>query len=333
VRDVTTVREQEPAAVLHPVDVVGVERRFGAKVALRDVSLRIESGRIHALLGPNGAGKTTLLRVLTGLVEPDDGDVRLMGIPWSPADARRIRRLFGFVPSGDRTFYLRLTGMENLVFFARMYGLGRREAVARAQQVLASVELEDAADVTVGVYSHGMQKRLSLARALLLSPPILFIDEATHDLDPEGARRVQDLVAAAAMRGTAVIWATQRLDEIRGFANRVTLIDRGRIRFSGSVPQLMAMHAARRYVLHIANGDLGAARLVAAARSALGQMGTIVRNDDSGGDHYLMSLRDEAVFGDALGALVAAGLKILACQEERSSIENAFLHLTAEDSS
>ena len=145
------------------------------------------------------------------------------------------------MPSGDRSFYLRVSGLENLVFFGRLYGLRKPRAFARAWECLRAVGLEEAARIWVGLYSHGMQKRLSVARGLLSDPVVLFVDEATHDLDPEGARRIQDLMADAASRGTAVVWATQRLDEIRGFADQVTVLDRGAVRFVGTVPQLMAI--------------------------------------------------------------------------------------------
>jgi ABC-2 type transport system ATP-binding protein len=327
--DMDTLREQErTGASVVPVDAADVVRRFGQKVALDGVSLRIAAGSIHALLGPNGAGKTTLLRVLTGLVDPDRGEVRLMGISWSANEARRIRRLFGFVPSGDRTFYLRITGMENLVFFGRMYGLSRREATERARDVLAAVELTEAADVTVGVYSHGMQKRLSLARALLLAPPILFIDEATHDLDPEAAARARDLVADAAASGAAVVWATQRVDEIRGFADRVTLLDRGSVRFEGTVPELMGTTGARRFLLHLGRAP-GEGILIDRVVDAVGEAGSVLPagGEADGGEHLLLVLQGDAVLGDVIAAIAAVGIKVVACREERSEIEQAFLRL------
>ncbi len=311
-----------------PVEAVGIGRRFGKTVALDNVTLRIQRGSIHALLGPNGAGKTTLLRVLTGLVDPDQGDVRLMGIGWSGGTSRQVRRLFGLVPSGDRTFYLRLSGLENLVFFGRMYGLSRRQAIARAREVLESVELTDAANVTVGVYSHGMQKRLSLARAFLLSPPILFVDEATHDLDPEASARARDLVAAAAGSGTAVVWATQRVDEIRGFADRVTLLDRGNVRFEGTVPELMGTTGARRFLLHLARRP-GEGAQIDRVVDVVGAAGSVLPAGGEGddGEHLLLVLQGDAVLGDVIAAIAGVGIKVVACREERSEIEQAFLRL------
>jgi ABC-2 type transport system ATP-binding protein len=207
--------------------VRGLSRRFGEKVALSSVDLTIRAGEIHALLGPNGAGKTTLIRVLCGLVDPHEGEIALAGT-------------LGLVPSGDRTFYLRISGVENLIFFGRLHGLRLRAARERAHGALAQVGLASAADLPVGRYSHGMQKRLSVARALLADPAVLLVDEATHDLDPDGARRVRTLVAELAQRGAAVLWTTQRIEEIRGFAQTVTFLREGKVRFAGTVAELIA---------------------------------------------------------------------------------------------
>ncbi len=328
--DVLIRSPEQDSAHQRPVaaEAQDVVRHFGATRALDGVSLQVREGEIHALLGPNGAGKTTLLRSFTGLVQPSGGTIRLRGIPSEELGYRGYRKLFGFVPSGDRSFYLRISGLENLVFFGRLYGLRKPRAFARAWECLRAVGLEEAARTWVGLYSHGMQKRLSVARGLLSDPVVLFVDEATHDLDPEGARRVQDLVADAASRGTAVVWATQRLDEIRGFADRVTVLDRGAVRFVGTVPQLMAISEVRRYVLHLDGGTSAGATLMLAANDVLRPMATVSLVDDSQGRNCLMDLEDGAVLGDAISALTAAGIRVLACREDRSGIETAFLNLT-----
>ena len=303
----------------------GVSQRFGSEPVLSDVSLAIRSGEIHALLGPNGAGKTTLIRILAGLQLPTAGSVEIAGFHPS-SNARLFRQGIGIVASGDRTFYLRLSGLENLIFFARLHGMTRRQAIRRAENVLADVGLADAARKRVGEYSHGMQKRLAVARALLTSPPVLLIDEATHDLDPEAARRVRELVAAAASHGASVVWVTQRLDEIRGFADGVTLLHAGRVRFSGTVPQLMSHAAPRRYLLHLEHED-GHPRTLAALRAALASTATLAQIGEEDSDHYVLSLAKEVLLGDALAALATAGVQLLSCQEERSEIEEAFLLL------
>jgi ABC-type multidrug transport system ATPase subunit len=300
-----------------------VGHAFGSRRVLNGVSIEIGPGRVHALLGPNGAGKTTLLRILAGLLVPREGAVEVLGV--EPGASRRFRRLIGLVPSGDRTFYLRISGLENLAFFARLHGMRRAEAVARAVDAIEAVGLSDAARTRVGFYSHGMQKRLAVARALLVEPPVMLVDEATHDLDPEGARTVRDLVAAAAARGTAVLWATQRLDEIRGFADEVTLLAQGRAAFQGTVPELMAQTISRRYLLRLRNARAAARPVEHVGRVALGDLGTLDCFGMPPSEHYLLALREDVVLGDAVAALAAAHVDVLACREERSELEEAFL--------
>ena len=316
------------SVVAPTIEALAVGQRFERKQVLDAVSFDVQPGGIHALLGPNGAGKTTLIRILSGLLVPSEGAVHIFG---QAADSSRAtRRLIGFVPSGDRSFYLRISGLENLVFFARLHGMRRRAAGRRAREVLEEVGLAEAATTRVGFYSHGMQKRLSVARALLASPPILLVDEATHDLDPDGARRVRELVSVAADRGAAVVWATQRLDEIRGFASRVTLLAEGRAAFAGTVAEMMAIAVPRRYLLRLTNGRPAPYSLESTGSAALGSLGRLEHAGDTSAEHYVLALADEAVLGDALAALSSARIDVITCREERSEIEQAFLALAGE---
>ncbi len=310
------------------LSVEGVSRHFGRKEALRGVSLQVAAGEIHALLGPNGAGKTTLLRILAGLVEPDAGTLRLLDTSWQRSPSREGRRLLGVVPSGDRSFYLRITGVENLVFFARLYGLSRRRALRRARECLSAVGLAEAGQVPVGNYSHGMQKRLGIARALLMDPPVLLVDEATHDLDPEGGLRIRELIATAAARGTAVLWTTQQLDEIRGFAEQVTVLDHGQVRFAGTVAQLMDASRSVRHVLRLRDGTRGPQELLDSTQTALSGLATVAADPGHSGHHVVIALADRVTLGQALTSLAADGIDVLACREERSQVEAGFLRLT-----
>jgi ABC-2 type transport system ATP-binding protein len=311
------------------VEARDVSRHFGRKVALEQVSLHLEEGQIHALLGPNGAGKTTLLRLLAGLVLPSSGSVRVLDFD-TARSRRAMRQRLGLIPSGDRSFYLRISGFENLLFFARLHGMRKRQAASRSREVLEEVGLTEASHLRVGYYSHGMQKRLSIARALLTDPALFLVDEATHDLDPEGARQVRELIRGRASRGAGVIWATQRLDEIRGFADTVTLISQGKVCFSGTVPRLMSYAIPRRYLLRVRNGRLNGPALAPVLDRAVAGLGTITstHDDEPDSEHFLLSLADDAVLGDAIASLVAADVQVLACSEERSEIEEAFLSLT-----
>jgi ABC-2 type transport system ATP-binding protein len=324
------VSSSEERSLSEAIEARDVSRRFGAKLALDHVSLRVNRGEIGALLGPNGAGKTTLLRILSGLLDPHEGSVFVLGqdVRRSP---RALRQRLGLVPSGDRSFYLRLSGIENLAFFARLHGLSRRRAARRALEVLDAVGLGGAERERVGVYSHGMQKRLSVARALLMEPDVLLIDEATHDLDPEGGKQVRELVAALARGGSAVLWTTQRLDEIRAFADSVTLISGGGVRFAGSVPELMSHALPQRYFLRVRNGALDSRELEPSLQAALGPIGTIRATAGENHDHFILALEEHTPLGDALRSLLAADVQIYACREEQSQVEDAFIRLTRPD--
>jgi ABC-type multidrug transport system ATPase subunit len=307
-----------------------VSRSFGERVALDGVSLAVEGGRIEALLGPNGAGKTTLVRVLTGLVKPDAGEARVLGIDtWECP--RELRARMGLVPSGDRSLYLRISGFENLLFFGRLHGMSKRQATARAWEVLELVDLTEAAKLRSAFYSHGMQKRLSIARALLTEPSVLLIDEATHDLDPEAAARIRELVRDLADGGAAVVWATQRIEEIRGFADGVTLLREGQAAFQGTVSQLIALAAPRRYVLRLRNGRAEGAELEPLLRGIVADGGTIASADDGDPEDFVLHLTEDAVLGEVLAALTAGGVDVLGCREEVSEIENAYLNLAGAD--
>jgi ABC-type multidrug transport system ATPase subunit len=329
----TADRLESPNAIAGVTPVIearDVHHRFEKKVALRDVSLVVEPGEIRALLGPNGAGKTTLLRVLAGLIHPTSGAARVLGLE-AARSPRALRQRVGLIPAGDRSLYLRISGLENLVFFARLHGMTRRLAVARAHEVMDHVGLRDEARVPVSAYSHGMQKRLSIARALLTEPAVLLVDEATHDLDPEGARRVRQLVRDIARNGAGVVWATQRVEEIRGFADRVELLSGGEVRFSGPVADFISHSVPRCYLLRVRNGRRVTDGQTALQRAIAG-LGTIAAVGGSDSESYVLTLAEEAVLGDAIASLSEAHMQVLACREERSEIEEAFLKLATNSS-
>jgi ABC-type multidrug transport system ATPase subunit len=307
------------AAVRPPaIEVEGLHRTFGAVHALNGVDLEVEPGEVHALLGPNGAGKTTLMRILSGLVDPSEGTAYVLDR--RAGRSSELRAAIGFVPSGDRTFYLRLSGLENLVFFGRLHGLRRRAARTRALELLEAVGLGAAGTRPVSTYSHGMQKRLSFARALLSAPQLLLVDEATHDLDPVAAQQVRELTTERARQGAAVLWATQRIEELHGFAQRVTVLDHGTVAFSGALSALAAIGGGDRHIL-----ELGTASTLSPA--ALDGLGTLLPGPDA--SHVLLALAPGATLGAAIAALTAAGADIVSCRDERPPIERAFLAVTA----
>jgi ABC-type multidrug transport system ATPase subunit len=297
----------------HSVLLRDIVCRFGDKTALDGVDLAMAPGEICALLGPNGAGKTTLIRVLSGLMRPETGRVYTTG----PV---------GLVPSGDRSFYLRISNLENLIFFARLHGVRLREARSRAREALDAVGLGDVANRPVGQCSHGMQKRLSVARALLARPRVLLVDEATHDLDPEGARRIRALVRRVALDGTAVLWTTQRIDEVPDFVDSVTLLLQGSVVFTGSPAELAASAPTDRYLIQVRMRDIATPPPLAAVQFAVGSGATVTPTNDLG--YFVVTPRESQGVGLAIARLLNGGFDVITCRQAQSEMEEAFLVLT-----
>jgi ABC-2 type transport system ATP-binding protein len=207
----------------------GLVKRFGRVVALDSLDLDVERGEIVTVLGPNGAGKSTLLRILGTLVLPDAGSASLGGVD-VVSDPVVVRRRIGLLVGDERAFYWRLTGYENLRFFAALHGMRRRQAAARANELLLALGLEDAAHRRVLGYSSGMRARLLLARALLTDPPLLLLDEPTRTLDPLAASRFRDAAARLAReRGAGILYATHDLHEAAAIADRVVILSAGKM--------------------------------------------------------------------------------------------------------
>ncbi len=204
--------------------------------AVREVSLRVERGEIFGLLGPNGAGKTTLIKMLTTLIVPTSGEGRVNGCDLRAE--RAIKASIGLVTAGERSFYWRLSGLQNLEFFAALHGLPPAVRRERALSALEQVGLRQAAGQRVSEYSTGMHKRLAIARALLHRPDILFFDEPTAGLDPQAALALHALILRLAERGKTVFLSTHYLPEAEKLCGRVGILHRGVLRAVGTVAEL-----------------------------------------------------------------------------------------------
>jgi ABC-2 type transport system ATP-binding protein len=209
------------------VMIRGLFKRFGRVVALNGIDLDVRPGEIVALLGQNGAGKSTLTRIVATTVLPDDGRVHVAGID-VVARPSAARRCIGLTLGDERSWFWRLTGRQNLEYFAALYGLRRSAARARASELLETVGLADAADRRFDGYSTGMKMRLSLARALLPDPRVLLLDEPTRSLDPVAAVGFREYVSElTASRNIAVLYTTHDLHEASAIASRLIVIARG----------------------------------------------------------------------------------------------------------
>ncbi|MFD6675292.1 ATP-binding cassette domain-containing protein [Rhodococcus zopfii] len=205
--------------------VEDVTKSFGPIPALRGVSFAAAPGEVLAVLGPNGAGKTTVVNILSTLLRPDSGWAVVAGhdVVADAAGVRRSIMLTGQYAALDDA----LTGFENLVLFARLLGLPRRAARARARELIAEFDLDDAADRAVGRYSGGMRRRIDIACGLVVPPQVVFLDEPTTGLDPRSRQRVWDLVSGFKARGITTLLTTQYLEEADHLADRIVVVDRG----------------------------------------------------------------------------------------------------------
>jgi len=196
--------------------------------AVDGIDLVVEPGEIFGLLGPNGAGKTTTMKMLATLLIPTSGTIRVLGV--DPLDRpREVRARLGAMLSGERSLYWKLTGRENLEYFAALYHVPPSETKARIANVLAAVKLADRADDYVERYSTGMRQRLALARALLPDPPLVVLDEPTVGLDPQASRDLRDRVRELKAQGRTVLLTTHYMEEADQLCDRVAIIDHGRI--------------------------------------------------------------------------------------------------------
>ncbi|MEY7848089.1 ATP-binding cassette domain-containing protein [Natrarchaeobius sp. A-rgal3] len=218
------------------IETTGLVKRFGETTAVDGVDLSVPTGGIYGLLGPNGAGKTTIIRMLATLLAPDSGTARVFGRDVTDdADAVRSRvSMTGQFASVDED----LTGRENLVLLARLLGYSRAQAKARADELLEGFGLLEAASRQVKTYSGGMARRLDIAASIVVTPDLLFLDEPTTGLDPRNRTQVWEIIRALVANGTTVLLTTQYLEEADQLADRIAVIDDGRIVAEGTPGEL-----------------------------------------------------------------------------------------------
>ena len=254
----------------------GLVKHYGTTAALDGFDLEVAAGSVCGLLGPNGAGKTTAVRILATLVRPDSGHAEVAGHDVA-RDAAAVRRRIGLV---GQTAALdeSLSGRENLVMFGRLFHLGSTGARQRADELLARFRLEEAADRPVKRYSGGMRRRLDLATSLILAPAVLFLDEPTTGLDPRGRNEVWSAIRALVRAGTTVLLTTQYLDEADQLADRISVVDRGRVIADGTPDELKSRVGGDRLecvVRDVETLEAAAAIVARIAGAAADQDGTV----------------------------------------------------------
>jgi ABC-2 type transport system ATP-binding protein len=250
-----TVSASRPIAVsikniskTYPAPFARLKRFFRRSIkppveALRDVSFDVRAGEIFGLIGRNGAGKTTLTKIVATLVQPTEGTVTVNGFD-SVRDEEHVRAQVGLATAEERSFYWRLTAQQNLMFFARLYGLSDQQAQARINELIERFELEEVARRRFGELSTGNKQRLAFARAMLASPPVLLLDEPTRSLDPLAAARMRSLINELAQSDppVSILLTSHNLAEVEELCERVAIISRGQIRALGTTQELRSQH-------------------------------------------------------------------------------------------
>ena len=220
------------------ISTEGLTRRFGGLTAVDGVDLRVTAGQFFGFLGPNGAGKSTTIKMLTGLLAPSSGRVTLLGADFS-AHPVEVKRQIGVVPEGMGLFE-RLTGAEYLQFVGRMYGLDMATTKKRSQELLEFMQLADRPKTMVADYSHGMQKKLALAAAVIHGPRILFLDEPFEGVDALAAGALKSLLGRMTERGVTIFLTSHVLEIVERLCSHVAIINKGKLVAQGSLQELRA---------------------------------------------------------------------------------------------
>lgn len=308
-------RSASPAIVAR-----GLTKRFGDLVAVNGIDLDVPRGMIFAILGPNGAGKTTLLRMLATLLRPDGGSAAVMGhdLAAAPRAVRGVIAMTGQFASLDED----LTGRENLILLARLWGFRGRAARDRAEELLAAFDLAEAARRQVKDYSGGMRRRLDIAASLVVTPGLLFLDEPTTGLDPKARAGVWAMIRGLSEAGVTVLLTTQYLDEADQLAGRIAVIDHGRKIAEGTSRELKAATGAG--VLHVTLADPAQG---GAAAALLGErLGAAVQVGAEGARLAVAAAPEEA--SAAVAALLGRGIALTDFALGQPSLDEVFFALT-----
>ncbi|MBX6723846.1 MAG: ABC transporter ATP-binding protein [Dactylosporangium sp.] len=297
-------------------------------VAVKDVSFEVSPGEVFGLLGPNGAGKTTTIRMISTLLEPTSGRAEVAGFDVAKRP-QEVRRRLGAVLTGDRSLYWKLTGRENLQYFATLYGVPPSRIASRCDELLETFELSARADELVERYSTGMKQRLAIARSLLADPPVVLLDEPTVGLDPQSALALRKLVRRIADEGRTVLLTTHYMEEADELSDRVGIIDGGTI-VALDTPARLKESLDRSMVLRLwLSGGDGLVR--DALLGVPGVSAVQVDEPSEPGGPSRFSVQGEDLRRNLpvlVAAAAAAGARVDRVAMDEPTLEDVFLHLT-----
>jgi ABC-2 type transport system ATP-binding protein len=295
--------------------------------ALGGVNIRVKRGEVFGLLGPNGAGKTTLIKTLCTLLLPNEGTAMVNGYD-IVKEEREVKRSIGYVVNDERSFYWRLTGRQNLEFFAILNNLTPNWANRRIEEVLRLVGLEANGDKRVKDYSTGMKQKLAIARGMLSDPEVLFLDEPTRSLDPVIARNLREFIRRniAEGQGKTVFLSTHNLGEAEDLCDRLAIIDRGKIKACGSLDEMKGLlDEKRRYLIELQNPEEG---LMKGLRDTFPF--TVKETLAGGGITIEVAAGDQWTVSRVIELIVNRGGKVVACSPVGRTLEEIFSRVTSD---
>ncbi len=298
--------------------------------ALENVNIQVRKGEIFGLLGPNGAGKTTLIKILCTLVLPTEGSAFVNGYDVA-RDGNQIRKIFGYVISEERSFYWRLTGRQNLKFFAKLNNLPAWQMNRRIKEMVELTGLEDYIDNRFHDYSTGMKQKMAIARGMLTDPQILILDEPTRSLDPITANNLRKFIKEVIVseKKRTVIIATNNMQEAEELCDRIAIINKGRVKLCGALEEVKRiMNDKDRYVLRLQ----GSFHYLDKKLNSLNFNGIIVSlsPDSSSNNGSLCKLKvnsGKENITEIVKKIVTSGIKIEACYPEELSLNEIFARL------
>lgn len=301
------------------IEAKNLRKSYGKNEVLRGISLKVERGTMLALLGPNGAGKTTTVRILSTLLGFDSGSVAIEGfdVKKNADDVRRVIGLTGQSAAVDEM----LTGRENLVMMGKLYHLTTRSARARAQELLEEFDLVDAANRPAKTYSGGMRRRLDLAVSLIATPPIIFLDEPTTGLDPRSRIAMWDIINRLKQDGATILLTTQYLEEADQLADKIVVIDGGKVIAEGTAKELKSKVGHDR--LELAFGS------VASFKKAADVLGKSIQETNKDDKSVTIVLKDtNADVRKVLDVLQKHKLKFDSMAVHKPTLDDVFLSIT-----
>jgi ABC-2 type transport system ATP-binding protein len=295
--------------------------------AVNGVDLQIKRGEIFGLLGPNGAGKSTTIRMLCTLLEPTSGTARINGFDLV-AEANDVRRSLGTLLAGERSIYWKLTGRENLEYFAALYHIPATVARQRVEELIERMELKDRANELVEKYSTGMRQRVAIAKALLARPPILLLDEPTLGLDPQAARRLRELIAELKQEGHTILLTTHYMEEADQLSDRIGIIDTGRI-IALDTPEGLKQRIEQKEVIRLEVA--GWHEEIADKLKSIAGIENLISRQQAEADVWEVNMQahnSRAALPRIVEHISGNGTRLVNMNIVKPSLEDVFIHLT-----